>query len=1149
MEIINHLPKYTHPSDNSNQFYKDTYLKREFNDNKLDIYEPIPKEKGSLMKHQKFISRFLSSKTTNDSLLIVHEMGTGKTCSAIGVIEQIRRENNDYKGAFIFSKGPTLLENFENELINTCTSGEYKPYLDDDDLTNKQKRKLSKSLYREWYHFSYNSHSTTFQTFAKNVLKNIDKSQVARDNIKNIFSNHVLVLDEVHNIRDKDKDKESVDVYKLFKIFLHLVENCKIILLTGTPIKDTPKEIIDVINLILPPKQQINKKNIFETVDDKIKLVDGAEVILKDAFRGKVSFLRSVNSDVEKVYLGKPIRGLKYFKVVNCPMKDIQLEVYKQSVLKDKEEKSIFSNSRQSSCIVFPDKTYAKKGYQNYEINKDRNAGVKLKNEFGKIKTQDERLEFLKKISSKFYYIVNDILNNKNKNSFIYCSYISVIKTLVIILNIFGCKNYKRHKSEENTIKYAVITGKTTVEDRRKILNIYNHSDNKHGKNIRILIGSNVISEGITLKNVQDEYIISPWFNYSQLEQVIARGYRLGSHDDLKDEDIKLTIHQLVATTPPDEKESVDIKMYKESENKDIINRTIIRIMKEMAVDCNLNYKRNYTDKGVDNSRECDYQVCKYKCEFNEDEYKEEEEEYIDNYNILYSKSNRKIHNSLYNLFLKYHQLSLEQILDFLIDEYTPSEIVNSLSRMTDTDNMSFNEYINKYYTTPEEKIILDIRKLFRQDFELSLTYILNKLNKYTFYQIVDHLNIFITQPIEIIDKYGYNKWLKEKDNIYYLTSNNSIDNDEFSSYYSKNLSLSVNIKFKNMLDKLKIDEQDKFKKDILDMTYNNSDKFREQFITLINSISIKSQISVIKDVIADKDKYNRRKYILDYFDNDINYIDDDIYLELEPDNIQVLKNDEWVKMNEEQSKKRIRYLKKFKSKLNKSKYYGKYNSKNKAFSIVVTNEIDNDNRKKTTGKVCTSYKKNELITILKHLNIYNKKENKIVSEICLDIKDELRRKNLIINDDQSGKVGQTKNIVRENKEKKQYTYHITKKLNKTHYRELRTLMNEQFNIPRYRKEPDDIIYFIYKSNTIIGCIIKSPNTDDDGGIKYICISETHADKNVLEEMLDENQTILMILENKTKQFDTYLDLYKRYGMNVYFMNENNTLLYVTKIK
>jgi superfamily II DNA or RNA helicase len=123
MNIEDFLPKY--PNVNKTEygvlnpydedFYEAIYRKKEFYENKLQTVEKFPREMGMLTKHQKTIARYFSGHTPYDRLLLVHAMGSGKTCSAIGAIEQIKSENGSLKGAIIIAKGKQILDNFVNE--------------------------------------------------------------------------------------------------------------------------------------------------------------------------------------------------------------------------------------------------------------------------------------------------------------------------------------------------------------------------------------------------------------------------------------------------------------------------------------------------------------------------------------------------------------------------------------------------------------------------------------------------------------------------------------------------------------------------------------------------------------------------------------------------------------------------------------------------------------------------------------------------------------------------------------------------------------------------------------------------------------------------------------------------------------------------
>lgn len=257
MEIQDFLPKYPNVNKKKDpilnpyedDFYEAIFRKKEFYDERLDKTEPIPTEKGVLMKHQRIIARFLSSHTLYNELLIVHQMGTGKTCSAIGAIEQIKGENSSIKGVYIFAAGRNLLNNFKKELRDKCTEGQYVPegHVEDEDsgctrsvvskanrLTDLELINRSKKLYSDFYHFTIGDNKpTTFETFAKHLYRLKDSD------ITEMYSNNIIVIDEVHNLRIQDttNDKYRISMYDQFHRFLHLVKNCKILLLSGTPMK------------------------------------------------------------------------------------------------------------------------------------------------------------------------------------------------------------------------------------------------------------------------------------------------------------------------------------------------------------------------------------------------------------------------------------------------------------------------------------------------------------------------------------------------------------------------------------------------------------------------------------------------------------------------------------------------------------------------------------------------------------------------------------------------------------------------------------------------------------------------------------------------------------------------------------------------
>ena len=124
--------------------------------------EKFTENDENVLKHQKIVARFLSPYTPYDRLLLFHEPGTGKTCTATNVYEYFRNEmeaekfiggiqKKKFKGAVIISKTQKpILDNFRKEIIEVCS----KKYLDkareefgyddvDDEYRERELRKMA----------------------------------------------------------------------------------------------------------------------------------------------------------------------------------------------------------------------------------------------------------------------------------------------------------------------------------------------------------------------------------------------------------------------------------------------------------------------------------------------------------------------------------------------------------------------------------------------------------------------------------------------------------------------------------------------------------------------------------------------------------------------------------------------------------------------------------------------------------------------------------------------------------------------------------------------------------------------------------------------------------------------------------------------
>jgi hypothetical protein len=617
--------------------------KEEFSELKLLREAPVP-EPGEFLNSQLIVQRYMSGFNLHDEILLFHETGTGKTCAAIAIIEKCLDENLGFDKVLVFGNSEKITENFQNELLHKCASERYNMQ----GLSREERAVVKKALKR----YQYNNYGEFFNK--NNTLSN--------DMIVKQYNNSIIFLDEVHNLVT---DKEETEKYKLFKRIIQALPNRKVILASATPMINSPIEIAQVMNLILPLSAQLSQKE-FKTdflksdqmdedvsVDEDGSLIstevfrvknDAAKKELIEKFAGRVSYVSAPQSTVLLNFVGETIGPLRTIKTIELEMSQFQSDVYEKTF--DKNQ-TFYGDSRHASLMVFPNGSYGEPGDAEYlQVNKI----VKMTSELKKFLRADGPdktavLGRVKELSATFGAIVESLLSNRNKNSFVFSQYIKGgINALTKILDMFG---YSEAKYDEMGmtpgLRYAVMTGES--KNLKKILEVFNTSANRNGDFIQVIIGSEAISEGLSFKNIQNIYIATPAWNYASLDQTIARGIRFGSHADLGP-DVTVNVHLYVNRPRDPYVLCIDELMYQSCEAKDISIKQIERLLKEAAFDCALTKERNV--KTPNYSRACDYMSCEYKCHGVSDALIRKD--YL-TYNLLYpGKANASVYSTIRQL-------------------------------------------------------------------------------------------------------------------------------------------------------------------------------------------------------------------------------------------------------------------------------------------------------------------------------------------------------------------------------------------------------------------------------------------------------------------------------------------------------------------
>ena len=321
---------FLYPSLNDPKFNIKIAEKKEFSDNKYDgTINDIEKHSDKLCNsefelapHQLFVRNFLSFNTPYNSLLLYHGLGTGKTCSAIGVCEEMRdyMKQMGLSQRIIIVASPNVQENFKLQLfderklelidglwnIRACTGNKYIKEINPMNMEGLSKEKVISQIKRiinSYYLFmGYTEFSNYISKKSMILDSNLPEetaNKIKIKKLKKVFNNRLIVIDEVQNIRISDDNKKKKIAINLMKLVKH-IDNLRLLLLSATPMYNSYKEIVWLLNLMNrnDHRSEIDVKDIFDKNGNFIIDDDGREIgkeLLKQKATGYVSFIRGEN--------------------------------------------------------------------------------------------------------------------------------------------------------------------------------------------------------------------------------------------------------------------------------------------------------------------------------------------------------------------------------------------------------------------------------------------------------------------------------------------------------------------------------------------------------------------------------------------------------------------------------------------------------------------------------------------------------------------------------------------------------------------------------------------------------------------------------------------------------------------------------------
>jgi hypothetical protein len=153
----------------------------------------------------------------------------------------------------------------------------------------------------------------------------------------------------------------------------------------------------------------------------------------------------------------------------------------------------------------------------------------------------------------------------------------------------------KNHGDSDHTFTpayYGLLTGDIELSPNNDVvIKAERNMDNVDGKMMKVIIGSQIASEGVDLRFIRETHVLDSWYHLSKTEQIVGRSIRFRSHCALPAEKRNTTVY-LYASIYPDDigRETADLYSYRIAFRKARQVGRITRILKQNAIDCNLNH-------------------------------------------------------------------------------------------------------------------------------------------------------------------------------------------------------------------------------------------------------------------------------------------------------------------------------------------------------------------------------------------------------------------------------------------------------------------------------------------------------------------------------------------------------------------------------
>ena len=279
---LNNYNISSYPSIESHNFYKNLdimFSKKGFiNTNKTKKNKCLG-DSINIDCSNKLVSNYINPQSPYRGILLYHSVGSGKTLTTFNILANFVKQEPDR--AIYFITPPGLTGNITNE----C---------------NKFSSILPPFMNQKMNILSYISFGNRLRGKAR-WTEGIHKGYYKKDNgTMSILETSVIAIDECHNFTNESNHNFENNIFQQIYKSIRKAKNIRIILLSGTPIKEKPYQISKIINLLKPlndkyelPETELEFNELF-IQDNNVINLNNISFFVR-ALKGCISYLNIEN--------------------------------------------------------------------------------------------------------------------------------------------------------------------------------------------------------------------------------------------------------------------------------------------------------------------------------------------------------------------------------------------------------------------------------------------------------------------------------------------------------------------------------------------------------------------------------------------------------------------------------------------------------------------------------------------------------------------------------------------------------------------------------------------------------------------------------------------------------------------------------------